>query len=457
MCVIVCLLNAQLQIFRVHQNVQHRNWYLYLCILCMRLRPRDVRGRNDLVVFLDATQERQKQPAALKLDVVCLCWHAWAVVLHPATDVYNAKKTVQAKKMLAQLLQNTIDDLQAEIEATAARDAKAAEEAGAEVGEAACAEVPHEAGGAQHAAVADRAGAAAGGAAGGDASRKRKSERISNSVQQRSPSVVLEEDVCERIRQSGGLSLPSSVKGVRFQGSFCWEGCMGKGGGCTNAVPDIDSEEWVQVSNAKGGQYGKYLTAKKRIPQGEMFTIFGGVIVRAHTDLLAYTMFTKIRQEQNAKAEGEPKFQYSTQPGCLQMPDSMAWLIPRQDIALLEVLLQCSKYSSSNLKKLLREQTQAQGLGQYVQHTCCSKHVNAYIFPMYIQREGEEQQRAGGGKMPEDEMFMDLQAVAIRAQKDIEEGEEILMHYVGLGRAGEFGIFDCCCCKCAGPCRPEAV
>ncbi len=82
-CVVVCLLHAQLQIFRLHQNVQHRNWYLYLCILCMRLRSRNVRGRNDLVVFLDATQERQKEPASLKLDVVCLCWHAWAVVLNP--------------------------------------------------------------------------------------------------------------------------------------------------------------------------------------------------------------------------------------------------------------------------------------------------------------------------------------------------------------------------------------
>jgi hypothetical protein len=47
------------------------------------LPSRDVRGRNHLVDLLCATHERQKDPPALKLNVVCLYWHACAALLRP--------------------------------------------------------------------------------------------------------------------------------------------------------------------------------------------------------------------------------------------------------------------------------------------------------------------------------------------------------------------------------------
>ena len=300
-------------------------------------------------------------------------------------------------------------------------------------------------------AAADDADAVAAGA-GGSAGGKRKSDRIASSGKQ---NLSEELDCCEIRKHSGGLSLPSGVEGVLSQGCFCWEGCKGSlGEGCSNAVPDVDSAQWVEVSAAKGECYGKYLTARQRIARGTVFTIFGGVTVKRHTHFLAYDMFEKLHAAQNGKAGGEPKFQYSTRTGTKLMQDSLAWLIPSQDLALLKALMTGSRFSNTQLKTLVQEQTEAQGLGQYAQHTCCPEHVNAYIFPMYIERE-EGQQPWGGRKRRKgkDDSFMDLQAVGIRAQKDIEAGDEILIKYVGLGRAGEFGIFDCACCQCAGPCR----
>ncbi len=52
-----------------------------------------------------------------------------------------------------------------------------------------------------------------------------------------------------------------------------------------------------------------------------------------------------------------------------------------------------------------------------------------------------------GRKRLHDEESMDLQALGIRAQKAISKGDEILVHYVGAGKSGDF-VFDCACCKC---------
>ena len=290
------------------------------------------------------------------------------------------------------------------------------------------------------------------GGADGSAGGKRKSSRMSAGVKQVLWGCGEEEDMCEITRQTGGLSLPTGVD-VPFQGCFCAEGCRGQWGeGCSNALPVIDSEACVEVKTGEGGGYGRFLTAKKHIAAGEIFTIFGGVTVKRHTHALAFDMLTRLYTAQQAQ-EGGRKFEYSAQPGSAQMQDSQAWLIPPQDVPLLQDLLTGSRYSNSELKKLVREQTEAQGLGQYAQHTCCPKHVNAYLFPMYILREGHTHKRVKGSKRYSDDVFMDLQAFALRAQKDIQIGKEILVHYVGIGRAGDFHkIFKCACCRCAGGC-----
>ena len=294
-------------------------------------------------------------------------------------------------------------------------------------------------------------GVEASGAEALEAGSKRKSSRIAASLKHGLSCSV--QDYCDERRLSGLLSLPSSAKDVPWQGCFCPEDCEGSSGtGCTNVVPNIDSEYWVEISTGKGECYGKYLTAKRCIERGELLTIFGGVTVKAQTHANAFDFFSQLHKAQQEK-DGEQKFEYSARTGSTALADSQAWLIPPPDVALLQQLMTDGSFANTELTKLVREQTVAQGLGQYAQHTCCPKHVNAYLFPIYIQREVQSQKRLKGSKRCQDDIFMDLQAFAIRAQKDIEKGDEILVHYVGAGRSGDFHkIFKCACCRCAGGC-----
>jgi hypothetical protein len=161
----------------------------------------------------------------------------------------------------------------------------------------------------------------------------------------------------------------------------------------------------------------------------------------AHTD--AYKLFSLLHTVQQQTAKGEKKFEYSAQTGSNEMPDSQAWVIPPEDIPLLQEGITYWKETRSKLNTLVKQhKTRPQDLGQFAQHTCCAKHVNAYFFPICIMHRQQQ-----GGKRRQDEESMDVQALAIRAQKAIQKGDEILVHYVGAGKMGDLW-FDCRCCKC---------
>lgn len=267
----------------------------------------------------------------------------------------------------------------------------------------------------------------------------RKSTRTSSNAKQ-----VLseEEDQCEYRRHFGRLSMPNSVSDLGDQGCFCPKGCTGSSGGeCVNQVPVIITAECVEVTGSEGG-YGRYLKAIKPIHEGELITIFGGATVKRYTHRDAYDQMTTLHEK------GGVKFQYSVQVGSASMQDSQGWVIPPQDLSLLKDIMK----RPSQLNNLVTGQPQAEGLGHYVQHTCCPKCVNAYIFPVYILREAMQQ--CARSKRRKHDEYMDLQCVAIRAQKFIKQGDEILMHYVGSGRPGGFdNVFKCVCCKCRGFCH----
>ncbi len=90
------------------------------------------------------------------------------------------------------------------------------------------------------------------------------------------------------------------------------------------------------------------------------------------------------------------------------------------------------------------------GLGQYAQHTCCATHANAHLNPFTISR---EETGGGGVGQGKDEDWFQLVGVALRADRAIREGEEILIQYVGVGRSGHFRkVFECMCCRCSGRC-----
>jgi hypothetical protein len=178
------------------------------------------------------------------------------------------------------------------------------------------------------------------------------------------------------------------------------------------------------------------------------------VIVKKLKHADAYDTFKNIHSLQQNK-KGEKKFEYSAQTGSTANKDSQAWVIPPEDMPLLRECITLYNLQETELNRLVNmRKTGHTRLGQFTQHTCCPKHVNAYFFPICTMR-GQEKAERGGKRLRDDEN-MDLQALAIRAQKAIKKGDEILVHYVGAGKTGDF-VFDCRCCKCVGKCRREVV
>lgn len=332
--------------------------------------------------------------------------------------------------MLVQLLQDTLRDLRTE-----AQDAQTAETAAVDMHAADDADAPDADG-----AAPDAQGEGAGGSAAGP----RKSQRIS----QASSTSTSAHDMCELRKQ---LGVVSGAPEVPLQGCFCAEGCAGHTGPCTNQVPPIKTHENVELNDLDfGSNYGNSLVAKRDIEAGEILTTFQGVVLQQHKHPLAYATFSHIHKLQQQKAKGEKRFEYSAKTGSDANQDSQAWVIPPEDMPLLKHLVTVYRQESSQLKNLLKKHEtlqQGEGLGQFAQHTCCPKHVNAYLFPVCIMDEAPRPSR-GAKRLHYDEII-DVQALAIRAQKAIKEGDEILIHYVGAGQKGELW-FDCLCCECLG-------
>ena len=298
---------------------------------------------------------------------------------------------------------------------------------------------------------------AAGECAGGSAAGPRQSQRILAAAKKGCDSTVAE-DLCEVRRQTGLLV---EAPGLPQQGCFCVKGCAGHAGACTNQVPRIETRHNVKVSEGTPG-CGRCLKAVRDIKAGEIITVFAGVIIKCVEHAEAYEHFRQVHKVQQQTAAGEKKFEYSAQTGSKEMRGSQAWVVPPQDVLLLKECIEKWELQGSELDVLVEQKTrrEGQGLGQFSQHTCCEVHVNSYFFPISVMRKAP---RAARGKKrglddDEEEEIMDVQALGIRAQKDIKEDEEVLVHYVGAGQAGRGDyVFKCLCCKCAGPCRREGV
>ena len=259
------------------------------------------------------------------------------------------------------------------------------------------------------------------------------------------------QDVCERRRSIGVIFSPRRIQVLSTQGCYCPETCTGVDKkGCNNAVPDFNSEYCVKVNTGRGlDPEVKYLTAKVFLPAGALVTAMGGVTVQSQTQPRAFSSFTRLHKQQHE--QGAQKFQYSVQVGSKGLKGSTAWLIPPNDFPLLHSLL---GHKDKTLRALTADDRVAPGLGQYAQHTCCEKHVNAHLFPIFVLHESEEHEGNGSRKKKQShDEWMELKTVAIRVDRDIKAGEEILIKYVGSGKSGDFRkVFDCSCCKCKGKC-----
>ena len=293
----------------------------------------------------------------------------------------------------------------------------------------------------------DAVDAAAPDVQGGAAAGPRKSMRLATAEKQ-GCSASSAASLCEIRKAEGVVYVPAAVP---VQGGFCARECAGEGGQCTNQVPAIETDDNVEVSQAIS-ECGNFLTAKRDIAAGEIFTVFGGAVLKKRTHGKSYKIFSDIKTLQQLTGKQQPKFEYSAHTG---NKDSQAWVIPPEDMPLLRENIQCWSQQNTDLHNLVKHsETWQQGLGQFAQHTCCENHVNSYLFPICIMR--AEPRRQKGSKRAQEAEIMDFQALGLRAQKCIGNGEEILVHYVDKGKFGDLW-FDCRCCQCVGPCRREGV
>jgi hypothetical protein len=170
------------------------------------------------------------------------------------------------------------------------------------------------------------------------------------------------------------------------------------------------------------------LKAARLIPKGTLFTQFGGHAVQKKKHPHAYDTFTALRQKIN-REPGHERLQYVVET-------EEAYWIPPNDQPLISRYL-----PSSHLTTLLTTTLQAAGLGQYANHSCCNKCINAEIAPMVILEENETEE------------WRDLQGVALRSTKEIQAEEEIFISYGEIDTWKQ--VFTCACCKCSGRCNSQ--
>jgi hypothetical protein len=216
------------------------------------------------------------------------------------------------------------------------------------------------------------------------------------------------------------------------QGSFCPRSCQGhQSAPCANQLPTWERETWAHLKHTPGlVSNTRPLTAAHPIPKGTLFTQFGGHTLQKQTHPLAYNAFMALRQTINLEP-GHERLQY-----IVEAEEEPYW-IPPNDKPLIN-----RSSTSTQLKQLLTTTPPAAGLGQYANHSCCGKCINAEIAPMVILREDKT------GKE-----WRDLQGVALRATKDIHTEEEIFISYGEIATWKK--VFTCTCCKCSGRCDPQ--
>ena len=221
-----------------------------------------------------------------------------------------------------------------------------------------------------------------------------------------------------------------SWRRAQEQGSFCPRSCQGHlSAPCANQLPTWENETWVHLRHTPGlVSNSRPLKAARLIPKGTLFTQFGGHALQEKTHPHAYNAFKTLRRRINSEP-GHERLQYIVET-------EEAYWVPPNDQPLIS-----RSSPSSQLKALLTSTPPASGVGQYANHSCCGKCINAEITPMVILREDD----AGE--------WRDLQGVALRATRDISTEEEIFISYGEIDTWKK--VFTCACCKCSGRCDPQ--
>ena len=215
------------------------------------------------------------------------------------------------------------------------------------------------------------------------------------------------------------------------QGSFCPRSCQGhQNAPCANQLPTWETKTWVHLHHTSGlVSNSRPLKTAHPIPKGTLFTQFGGHALQKQTHPRAYNAFLALRQKINTEPDHE-RLQYIVEA-------EEAYWIPPNDQPLIS-----RSSPSTQLQTLLTSTPPTVGLGQYANHSCCEKCINAEITPMVILKEDDKTGE-----------WRDLQGVALRAKRDIQTDEEIFISYGEIDTWKK--VFTCACCKCSDLCDPQ--
>jgi hypothetical protein len=223
--------------------------------------------------------------------------------------------------------------------------------------------------------------------------------------------------------ESGGFSEECAER--RLEQVLCPRGCK-----CGNALAASGSPAVVQEVTGGGGELkAKGVMAVAHIAQGTIVTCFG-----SSACVQAGPASEELQSIMNGLEEGEgERCQYTCAhnlQGHTRFGPTKVWVVPPPDITLI-----LQQAPSDTLKKALKQRG-PEGVGHFIDHSCCPQHTNAELVVRWTSE------------------TRDMATVVVVAKKPILPGEWVWVKYApedGTLAAWE-KRFSCTCCRCRGVC-----
>ena len=223
--------------------------------------------------------------------------------------------------------------------------------------------------------------------------------------------------------ESGGFSEECAER--RLEQVLCPRGCK-----CGNALATSGSPAVVQEITGGGGELkAKGVMAVAHIAPGTIVTCFG-----SSACVQTGPASEELQSIMNGLEEGEgERCQYTCAhnlQGHTRFGPTKVWVVPPPDITLI-----LRQAPSDTLKKALKQRG-PEGVGHFIDHSCCPQHTNAELVVRWTSE------------------IKDMATVVVVAKKPILPGEWVWVNYApedGTLAAWE-KRFSCTCCRCRGAC-----
>jgi hypothetical protein len=176
-----------------------------------------------------------------------------------------------------------------------------------------------------------------------------------------------------RIQQKGQEGFSEECEERRLEQVLCPRGCK-----CGNALAARGSPPLVQVVTGGGGALrAKGVMAVEHIAQGTIITCFG-----SSACVQMGPASEELQSLMNALEEGEgDRCQYTCAhnlQGQARFGPTKVWVVPPPDVTLI-----LRQDPSDTLKKALKQRG-PEGVGHFIDHSCCPRHINAELAVRWV-------------------------------------------------------------------------